>query len=202
MDTPQAAQRYYSLERLTELARSLPLLGDSLALLRAQVEQQLDRREKDQAHEAYRQLEAQRDGAGLTDATPAGLQAQLDALSTTVNGQTVPISTSVFRPGDIMVQMGSSCYFVYLTDHLLNEPRLWPGTFIIPGVYSVCAGTNTAGTLTRWMRDEFYKDALAAGTAMQMILEGQCGTFNPKLLDCFRQAEPVLRRFYHTAQGG
>lgn len=75
------------------------------------------------------------------------------------------ISTGVFRPGDIMVQMGSSCYFVYLTDHLLNEPRLWPGTFIIPGVYSVCAGTNTAGTLTRWMRDEFYKDALAAEAA-------------------------------------
>ncbi len=64
-----------------------------------------------------------------------------------------------------MVQMGSSCYFVYLTDHLLNEPRLWPGTFIIPGVYSVCAGANTAGTLTRWMRDEFYKDALAAEAA-------------------------------------
>ena len=67
------------------------------------------------------------------------------------------ISTGVFRPGDIMVQMGSSCYFVYLTDHLLKEARLWPGTFIILGVYSVCAGTNTAGTLTKWMRDEFYK---------------------------------------------
>ena len=75
------------------------------------------------------------------------------------------ISTGVFRPGDIMVQMGSSCYFVYLTDHLLKEPRLWPGTFIIPGVYSVCAGTNTAGTLTKWMRDEFYKDAVAAEAA-------------------------------------
>ena len=61
MDTPQAAQRYYSLERLTELARSLPLQGDNLALLRAQVGEQLDRGEKDQAHEAYRQLEAQRD---------------------------------------------------------------------------------------------------------------------------------------------
>ena len=69
------------------------------------------------------------------------------------------------RPGDILVQLGSSCYFVDLTDHLLKEPRLWPGTFIIPGVYSVCAGTNTAGTLTKWMRDEFYKDAVAAEAA-------------------------------------
>ena len=71
----------------------------------------------------------------------------------------------MFRPGDIMVQMGSSCYFVYLTDHLLKEPRLWPGTFIIPGVYSVCAGTNTAGTLTRWMRDTLYFDLMDGSVA-------------------------------------
>lgn len=47
-----------------------------------------------------------------------------------------------------------------------------------------------------------YKDALAAETARDMILEGQCGVFNPRLLECFRQAEPLLRRFYHTAEGG
>ncbi|RHR08074.1 response regulator [Pseudoflavonifractor sp. AF19-9AC] len=47
-----------------------------------------------------------------------------------------------------------------------------------------------------------YKDALAAETARDMILEGQCGTFNPKLLECFRQVEPRLRQFYNTAQGG
>lgn len=47
-----------------------------------------------------------------------------------------------------------------------------------------------------------YKDALAAETARDMILEGQCGTFNPKLLECFRQVEPRLRKFYNTAQGG
>lgn len=68
------------------------------------------------------------------------------------------VSTGVFQPGDIMVQLGSSCFFVYLTDHLVQEERLWPGTFIIPGVYSVCAGTNTAGTLTRWLRDELFFD--------------------------------------------
>jgi len=70
------------------------------------------------------------------------------------------VSTGVFQPGDIMVQMGSTCYFVYLTDHLVDERRLWPGSFIIPGTYSICAGTNTAGALTKWMRDEFYREAV------------------------------------------
>lgn len=70
------------------------------------------------------------------------------------------ISTGVLEPGDLMIQMGSTCYFVCLTDHLVKDPRLWPGTFIIPGTFSVCAGTNTAGALTKWIRDEFYRDAL------------------------------------------
>lgn len=74
------------------------------------------------------------------------------------------VSTGVFQPGDIMVQLGSSCYFVYLTDHLVQENRLWPGTFIIPDVFSICAGTNTAGTLTRWLRDQLFSDLLKVET--------------------------------------
>lgn len=75
------------------------------------------------------------------------------------------ISTGVFKPGDIMVQMGSSCYFVYLTDHLVSEDRLWPGNFIIPGTYSICAGTNTVGTLTAWLRSELWRDAVIEETS-------------------------------------
>ena len=41
-----------------------------------------------------------------------------------------------------------------------------------------------------------YKEAYPAKEAMNMILEGQCGAFNPRLLECFQKAEPVLRRFY------
>ena len=71
------------------------------------------------------------------------------------------VSTGVAVPGDMMVQLGSSCYFIYLADRMIKDPRLWPGTFIIPGTYGICAGTNTAGSLTKWMRDELYRDAVA-----------------------------------------
>lgn len=71
------------------------------------------------------------------------------------------ISTGVFLPGDVMVQLGSSAYVIALTDTLVDEPRLWPGTFVIPGTYGICAGTNTAGSLLAWMRNELYPDALA-----------------------------------------
>ncbi len=46
-----------------------------------------------------------------------------------------------------------------------------------------------------------YKDAMPADTAMQMILEGQCGVFNPELLEYFRKEEPMLRRFYRKTEG-
>lgn len=46
-----------------------------------------------------------------------------------------------------------------------------------------------------------YKDAFAADVAVGMILDGQCGVFNPKLLECFCRAEPVLRKFYLSTEG-
>ena len=41
-----------------------------------------------------------------------------------------------------------------------------------------------------------YKDALSPEVAMDMILTGQCGVFNPKLLNSFQELEPALREFY------
>lgn len=94
-------------------------------------------------------------------AAETGLMEGTPVLVGTGDSGAEAISTGVFQPGDIMVQMGSSCYFVYLADHLVQENRLWPGTFIIPGVYAICAGTNTAGTLTKWFKDEIYSDLKA-----------------------------------------
>ena len=47
---------------------------------------------------------------------------------------------------------------IYLSDHKIEEPRLWPGTFILPGTFGICAGTNMAGALTQWMREQWYRD--------------------------------------------
>lgn len=70
------------------------------------------------------------------------------------------ISTGVFNPGDLMIQLGSSCYFVYLCDKFIKDTPLWPSTFVIPNTYALLAGTNTAGTLTKWYRDQLYFDQL------------------------------------------
>lgn len=46
--------------------------------------------------------------------------------------------------------------------------------------------------------DRCYKKAIPHETAIQMILSGECGVFNPLLLDCLRQVEGILNtEFIH-----
>jgi xylulokinase len=70
------------------------------------------------------------------------------------------ISTGVLEVGDMMLQLGSSIYMILCTDRLINDNRIWREEFIIPGTFDISAGTNTAGTLTRWIRDTIYQDVL------------------------------------------
>jgi xylulokinase len=75
------------------------------------------------------------------------------------------ISTGVLQPGDMMLQFGSSIYMILCADRLVDDDRIWREEFIVPGTYDVSAGTNAAGTLTRWYRDNIFTDCLAAEKA-------------------------------------
>lgn len=57
-------------------------------------------------------------------AAETGLCAGTPVLVGTGDSGAEAVSTGVFQPGDIMVQLGSSCFFVYLTDRLVDENRL------------------------------------------------------------------------------
>lgn len=91
-------------------------------------------------------------------AMETGLAEGTKVLTGTGDSGTEAVSTGVFQPGDLMVQLGSTCYFVYLADRMIKDNRVWPGTFIIPDTYSICAGTNTAGALTKWFKKNIYFD--------------------------------------------
>ncbi len=43
-----------------------------------------------------------------------------------------------------------------------------------------------------------YKDAFPREKVVEMIREGQCGSFNPRLLECFFQVEGELAKLYHN----
>ena len=66
------------------------------------------------------------------------------------------ISTGVLEPGDMMLMFGSSLYMILCTDKLIDDNRIWREEFVIPGTFDISAGTNAAGTLTRWFRDNLF----------------------------------------------
>lgn len=73
--------------------------------------------------------------------------------------------------------------------HLVgNQTPIWTQIVSLADVYDALVSKRC------------YKDALSAQEAVEMISNGQCGAFNPELLHCFRQAEPVLRRFYRPME--
>ena len=103
-------------------------------------------------------------------------------------------------------QMRSHSAYQYAYDIALHHHERWDGG----GYPHRLVGDQTpiwtqivslADVYDALVSKRCYKDALSADTAMEMILEGQCGVFNPKLLDCFQQCEPVLRGFYRDKKG-
>ena len=110
-------------------------------------------------------------------AKATGLKEGTPVLTGTDDAGAESISTGVFQPGDMMIMLGSSCYMIYCSEKLVIDQRLWHDSFIIPGTFSVSAGTNTAGTLTRWFRDQVFFDHLAkqeetSENAYETMLEG------------------------------
>lgn len=87
------------------------------------------------------------------------------------------ISCGVVKPGQMMLQLGSSVYMILGTRKLVDDERLWREEFIVPGLCDISAGTNTAGSLTKWYRDNLFYEAKAeeeagGSNAYQMMMEG------------------------------
>jgi len=45
---------------------------------------------------------------------------------------------------------------ILCTKNIVSDHRLWREEYIIPGLYDISAGTNTAGNLTKWYKDNFF----------------------------------------------
>lgn len=95
-----------------------------------------------------------------TAARETGLAPGTPVITGTGDSCAEAISSGVIRNGSMMLQFGSTLYINLCTDHLVEDDRLKGSIFTIPGMYTIAAGTNTAGTLTKWYRDNIYPDYL------------------------------------------
>lgn len=92
-------------------------------------------------------------------AKETGLAAGTPVITGTDDSGAEAISTGVVAPGKMMIQFGSSIYMILGTEGLVDDERLWREAFIVPGLCDISAGTNTAGSLTKWYRDIIFPDA-------------------------------------------
>ena len=95
-------------------------------------------------------------------AIETGLAAGTPVIVGTDDSGAEAISCGVLNPGEMMLQLGSSVYMILCTDRLVHDDRIWREAFILPDTFDISAGTNTAGTLTRWLREQVFSDLLAA----------------------------------------
>lgn len=116
---------------------------------------------------------------GVTDraAAETGLAPGTPVIVGTGDSAAEAVSTGVLGPGDMMVQFGSSVFIYCCTHRLIQDDRVRGNSFVVPGTFSVAAGTNNCGTVTSWFRDRLFPDAIEAeGTggpnAFQSMLEG------------------------------
>lgn len=110
-------------------------------------------------------------------AEETGLKAGTLVITGTGDSAAEAVSTGVLSPGDLMIQFGSSLFFYYCTDRLIQDDRVRGNNFLIPGTYSVAAGTNNGGTLQNWYRDQLFPESVrreyeTGENAFSLMMEG------------------------------
>ncbi len=94
---------------------------------------------------------------GLAEGTPV--------ITGTADAAAEAISAGLSEVGELMLMYGSSTFFILRTGQLREPAGFWASPFLEQGTYVVAGGTATAGSLTRWFRDNFGAEELAAQRA-------------------------------------
>lgn len=98
-------------------------------------------------------------------ARETGLAAGTPVVAGTADAAAEALSAGMSQPGDLMVMYGSTAFFIQKTTRPIPTDRLWSAIFLEPNTYVVAAGMATSGSLTRWFRDHFAREALSVEQA-------------------------------------
>jgi xylulokinase len=70
------------------------------------------------------------------------------------------VSTGAHKPGDTMIMLGSTVFFIEQTTQPAISKTMWTSVFLYPNTYCVAGGMATGGALTRWFRDHFATEEM------------------------------------------
>lgn len=103
-------------------------------------------------------------------------------------------------------QMREHAAYEYAYDIALHHHERWDGHGYPDGLkgdrITIWAQVvSIADVYDALVSKRVYKDAFGFDQAVEMIRNGQCGIFNPRLLECFFGVERHLRKLYHPTEG-
>lgn len=91
-------------------------------------------------------------------AAETGLAPGTPVITGTIDAAAEAVSVGVARPGQMMLMYGSTMFLILVTGEKLSDPRLWYAPWLFEGQHALMSGTATAGTVTRWFRDNFARE--------------------------------------------
>lgn len=98
-------------------------------------------------------------------ASETGLPADTPVTAGTVDAAAEAVSVGAIEPGDLMVMYGTTMFFILVTERTVPDPRVWSTGFVFPETRNIAGGMSTTGALTRWFRDQFGQQEMAAEAA-------------------------------------
>ncbi|MBN1582166.1 MAG: sugar kinase, partial [Anaerolineae bacterium] len=72
------------------------------------------------------------------------------------------LSVGTLHPGDLMIVYGTTTCLALVLDELAPSETMWLSPYVFPGLYCLLAGMATTGAVTRWFRDHFGRQEMAA----------------------------------------
>jgi xylulokinase len=95
-------------------------------------------------------------------ARETGLEPGTPVVAGTTDAAAESLSAGVSDPGDMMLMMGSSIFFILKSSKLVLSQNFWSANFLEKDSYSFLGAMSTSGSLTTWFRNQFAQDELAA----------------------------------------
>jgi xylulokinase len=98
-------------------------------------------------------------------ARESGLAQGTPVITGTTDAAAEGVSCGAVNCGDMMIMFGSSVFFILKTEKLITTKHFWSASWLEPNSFALLGGMSTAGSLTRWFRDNLSPVEVAAQNA-------------------------------------
>ena len=92
-------------------------------------------------------------------------------------------------------EYGKVCYEICLYHHERWDGKGYPKHIKEDEIPIAAQLVSIADVYDALVSERCYKDAFTPSQAYEMIINGECGQFNPKLIECFKNLKEVFENF-------